>query len=479
MKSVKLKKIAATVVAMAVIISTSPMGVSAAWKQDSNNNWKYEDGDNLATGWKMIDGKWYKFNESGNMQTGWINDNGKWYYALQNGEMKTGWINDNGAWYYTTPSGEMKTGWINDNGKWYYSSQNGAIQTGWVNDNGTWYYTSSSGEMKTGWVNDNGTWYYTASNGAMQIGVVEVENKVYSLSQNGAMQTGNVMINGEVYNFSPTGECVGDKTPTPTKAFTQSGQTVNKEETNNNKNNNSGDVKDNTKATDTDSSKSSSSSGSKKHHNNSGSSESKEVMSKLNITNNDISFDYNVDTNTEYNINCEIYNENNKIIDTIKWDKVDNKNGSQCSIRITDILGEMNENSYIISKITPKKGNSAKITSPKMQVLSSKEMNLDLANINAKVENADNSYKLTLTNTEDFLPGTYVVYGHESKDSAYVATTYCPGNVKILEFNGLNYRWANGEVSKLKLVRIHEAKQDSNGAGSCEVEFTNNFDLRK
>ncbi|GAA0079105.1 hypothetical protein UT300005_34840 [Clostridium sp. CTA-5] len=453
MKSVKLKKIAATVVAMAVIISTSPMGVSAAWKQDSNNNWRYEEGDSLATGWKVIDGKWYKFNESGNMQTGWINDNGKWYY--------------------TTPSGEMKTGWINDNGKWYYSSENGEMKTGWVNDNGTWYYTSSSGEMTTGWVNDNGTWYYTASNGAMQTGVVEVENKVYSLSETGSMQTGNVMINGEVYNFSPTGECVGDKTPTPTKSFTQSGEAINKPE------NNNGDAKDNIKSTDTDSSKSSSSSGSKKHHNNSGSSESKEVMSKLNIKNNDISFDYNIDTNTEYNINCEIYNENNKIIDIIKWDKVDSKNGSQCSIRITDILGEMNENNYIISKITPKKGNSAKITSPKMQVLSNKEMNLDLANINAKVENVNNSYKLTLTNNEDFLPGTYVVYGHESKDSAYVATTYCPGNIKTLEFNGLNYRWANGEVSKLKLVRIHEAKQNSDGTGSCEVEFTNNFDLRK
>ncbi len=202
MKSLKLKKLVAATVAALTIASVTPVGASAAWRQDSNGWWNTE-GYSYSIGWRLIDGDWYYFDSVG--------------------YMKTGWVNDNGTWYYLQSSGAMKTGWVNDGGTWYYLQSSGAMKTGWVNDGGTWYYLQPSGAMKTGWINDNGTWYFASSSGAMQTGVVEVDGKVYYLAASGAMQTGSVVIDGVTYNFAPSGEAIGDKIPTPTLFFTSAG----------------------------------------------------------------------------------------------------------------------------------------------------------------------------------------------------------------------------------------------------------------
>ncbi|NRY62091.1 N-acetylmuramoyl-L-alanine amidase family protein [Clostridium beijerinckii] len=205
MKSSRLKKLIAVTVATLTLTALSPIGASAAWKQDSNGWWNTE-GNSYSTGWRSI--------------------NGSWYYFDSIGYMKTGWVNDGGTWYYMQPSGEMKTGWVNDGGTWYYMQPSGAMQTGWVNDGGTWYYLQSSGAMKTGWINDGGTWYFATSSGAMQTGVVQVDGKVYYFASNGAMAIGSVTINGVTYTFDSTGAATGDKIPAITAAFSGNGEKV-------------------------------------------------------------------------------------------------------------------------------------------------------------------------------------------------------------------------------------------------------------
>jgi len=185
MKNFKLKKLVAVALVAMTIATVSPIGATAAWKQDSNGWWNTK-ANSWSTGWESIDGSWYYFGS--------------------NGYMKTGWADDNGTWYFMQPSGAMQTGWINDGGKWYY--------------------TAPSGAMKTGWVNDGGTWYFTAASGAMQTGVVEVDGKVYYLAPSGAMATGAVTIGGVTYTFAASGEAIGDKIPTPTVAFTSAGTAV-------------------------------------------------------------------------------------------------------------------------------------------------------------------------------------------------------------------------------------------------------------
>jgi hypothetical protein len=195
MKNLKLKKIVAVALVAMTVATVSPIGASAAWKQNSTGWWNTE-GDSWSTGWRNIDSTWYNFGSDGYMKTGWAKDNGTWYY-------------------FNTVSDGTK----------------GAMKTGWVKDNGTWYYLNpvsdgTKGAMKTGWINDNGVWYFAASSGAMQTGVVQVNGKVYYLAASGAMATGSVTIDGVVYTFATTGEAIGDKIPTPTLGFNTDGTSV-------------------------------------------------------------------------------------------------------------------------------------------------------------------------------------------------------------------------------------------------------------
>ncbi|OSA89772.1 UNVERIFIED_ORG: cell wall-binding protein [Clostridium botulinum] len=109
--------------------------------------------------------------------------------------------------------------WIKDySGNWNWT-ENGHNAIGWKNINGNWYYFDYSGAMRTGWINDWGCWYYADSNGVMQTGIVEISGNIYAFDDSGIMQKGNVSINGQSYKFNDQGYAIGDKIPSPIKAF--------------------------------------------------------------------------------------------------------------------------------------------------------------------------------------------------------------------------------------------------------------------
>ncbi len=109
--------------------------------------------------------------------------------------------------------------WKKDySGNWNWT-ENGHNAIGWKNINGNWYYFDYSGVMRTGWINDWGCWYYADSNGVMQTGIVEISGKIYAFDDSGIMQKGNVSINGQSYKFNDQGYAIGDKIPSPIKAF--------------------------------------------------------------------------------------------------------------------------------------------------------------------------------------------------------------------------------------------------------------------
>lgn len=146
MKNAFLKKIISAGVAMATIGTLAPLGVSAQWKQSTDNTWSYVEQNNTATGWKQISGGWYYFNSNGTMKTGWVKSNGTWYYMDKNGAMKTGWIYDCGRWYYADNTGAMQTGVLKINGKTYYFSTSGVMQTGRVRIGSTTYTFAYNGQ---------------------------------------------------------------------------------------------------------------------------------------------------------------------------------------------------------------------------------------------------------------------------------------------------------------------------------------------
>ncbi|NFE94883.1 immunoglobulin-like domain-containing protein [Clostridium botulinum] len=109
--------------------------------------------------------------------------------------------------------------WKKDySGNWNWT-ENGRNAIGWKNINGNWYYFDYSGAMRTGWINDWGCWYYADSNGVMQTGIVEISGNIYAFDDSGIMQKGNVSINGQSYKFNDQGYAIGDKIPSPIKAF--------------------------------------------------------------------------------------------------------------------------------------------------------------------------------------------------------------------------------------------------------------------
>ena len=185
MNKASLKKIVRTVVVVATITTLSPLGVSASWKQNIDNNLYYTEGNQIVEGWEKISDKWYYFNSNGKLNIGWICDNGTWYYNNNLGVMQTGWINDNGTWYYLNNSGAMQTGWVNDNGAWYYLDNSGAMRTGWVKDNSKWYYADSTGKIQTDTANIDNTEVTTSGNTVVVDGLPKLPEN-YSIS----VQTG-------------------------------------------------------------------------------------------------------------------------------------------------------------------------------------------------------------------------------------------------------------------------------------------------
>jgi hypothetical protein len=98
-----LTKLIASTLIVASVLGFNPIGVSAAWKQNSTG-WWYTEGNSYATGWRNIDRNWYYFKSNGYMNTGWINDSGNWFYTYKDGIMAHDcyigdyYLNSNGAW---------------------------------------------------------------------------------------------------------------------------------------------------------------------------------------------------------------------------------------------------------------------------------------------------------------------------------------------------------------------------------------------
>ena len=96
MKSARLKKITAAVMALSIIASVSPVGASAAWKQD-NNGWWNDKESSYSVGWENINNTWYYFNQDGYMKTGWIHWNEKDYFCDESGAMLVNTVTPDGA----------------------------------------------------------------------------------------------------------------------------------------------------------------------------------------------------------------------------------------------------------------------------------------------------------------------------------------------------------------------------------------------
>lgn len=124
MKNLKLKKLVAVALVAMTITTVSPVGASAAWKQDSKGWWNTE-GNSYSKGWRDINGAWYYFGSDGYMKTGWINDGGKWYFLKASGEMQTGTVDIDGKVYVLATSGEMQTGNVTIDGATYTFAASG------------------------------------------------------------------------------------------------------------------------------------------------------------------------------------------------------------------------------------------------------------------------------------------------------------------------------------------------------------------
>lgn len=108
MKKAFLRKIVTGVVVLATIMSTAPLGVSAA--TITTNDFNY-----------------YNLIAKGILNAGWVKDNGNWYYLDNNGVKQTGVIKVNNKIYCLDKSGVMKTGTVVVNSKTYKCSSNGQV----------------------------------------------------------------------------------------------------------------------------------------------------------------------------------------------------------------------------------------------------------------------------------------------------------------------------------------------------------------
>ncbi len=126
------KKLLASLLTGVLIVGALPVGASAEWRQNSNGQWWYAEGDSWASGWRYIGGGWYHFDANGIMQTGWVKaEDSKWYYMNSDGLMKTGWLQDaTGKQYFLSSSGAMQTGVIEVEGKEYALDTSGAMLIG-------------------------------------------------------------------------------------------------------------------------------------------------------------------------------------------------------------------------------------------------------------------------------------------------------------------------------------------------------------
>lgn len=110
----RMKKIAAVMLAAALSCGGAMSSMAATWIQTGVTDWKYQkdDGSFMTENWLLhTDGKWYYLGADGLMKKGWFLDkNQKWYFLDSNGAMQTGLINVDGKVYWMEPSGELFIG---------------------------------------------------------------------------------------------------------------------------------------------------------------------------------------------------------------------------------------------------------------------------------------------------------------------------------------------------------------------------------
>lgn len=103
-----IKKLTITSLITMSIFVLIPVGASAEWKKDNNQNYYWMEKGAKAIGWKFINGNWYNFRSDGVMQVSWVQDKGNWYYLWSNGTMASDtWLNKAGSWYYFDSTGKM------------------------------------------------------------------------------------------------------------------------------------------------------------------------------------------------------------------------------------------------------------------------------------------------------------------------------------------------------------------------------------
>lgn len=127
MKHKFLKKLVSASIMIATLITSLPMGASAAWVKNYYGNWSYTEGYSYATGWRVIDGAWYYFDDYGQMITGWVESNDEWYYMDSSGAMQTGVIQIEGKIRMFDQTGAMQKGATVISGKLYNLDDNGVF----------------------------------------------------------------------------------------------------------------------------------------------------------------------------------------------------------------------------------------------------------------------------------------------------------------------------------------------------------------
>jgi hypothetical protein len=165
MKKMKLTKSVGILLAVASVLVSNPIGVSAEWKQDSNGLWNSE-GNSWSIGWKEIDGKWYYFGQDGymvhdtNIDGYNIGSDGSWIENTQIDPPQT-------SGDYQRGSDSFNSGWKLINGKYYFFNDEGGMQKNTIVDE---YY-----------LDENGAWDPSKGRAKLQDITIQTEKRVYEL----------------------------------------------------------------------------------------------------------------------------------------------------------------------------------------------------------------------------------------------------------------------------------------------------------
>lgn len=98
MKKLKLTKVIASALVVALVLVLNPIGVSAEWKHDSTG-WWYTEGNSWATGWRNIQGKWYYFDSS-------------YGYMVHDTTVDGYYLSSSGAWITNLPNSANQSDFI-------------------------------------------------------------------------------------------------------------------------------------------------------------------------------------------------------------------------------------------------------------------------------------------------------------------------------------------------------------------------------